>query len=203
VRSYHHGVTRRFVITWFLSIALLSLAETPPHEPVIVTAGPSATVDAVSVSNRMAAFEEQVIETHTGEVATLTSKGNTVKLLGHSKLKVREPADELISGGAWVSTTARLALQSDCYSVRPTTENGTRYSVFPYEGKIHVEVEQGEVVIKTRRTLRVTAGKGAVITSCGQSGELVQLLPKGVSPLKIALPFSAAVYPILHVLSPQ
>jgi hypothetical protein len=116
--------------------------------------------------NKMIAYPDDRIETHSGNHASMTFNGNTIIVLGNTNLKLEANAAELISGGTVVSTTTRYAVHSGCFSVQPSSASA-RYSVVPYQGRIYIHAEEGEVIVKNgmrcafRRARRSQSGGAA------------------------------------------
>ena len=126
------------------------------------------------VMDKMTVFPEDEVETHTDKVANLTARGTSLNVLGKSHIKYHVESAELLSGGTSVSTTSRFMIKSGCFSAQPAAETGSRYSVVPYQGRIYIHAEQGDLLVKTKREMRVPSGKTVAITSCGKPGEVVQ-----------------------------
>jgi hypothetical protein len=164
-------VVRSFLI--FVLILCLSVCAfgKPPKYTAIVTSGPSTTVSGTAVLDRMAAFPEDELETHSNDPAVLTFSGNTIRVLGKSHIKLRESGHELLFGGTVVSTSTRYEVQSNCFSAQPAFEKETKYSVLAKDGHIFIRAELGEVMVKARREVRVKAGKTLEILSCGKPDE--------------------------------
>jgi hypothetical protein len=157
-----------------LPISCVAAQPLPPKVTAVVSAGPSTTVSGTMVVDKMAAFPEDDVETHSNKMANLTFTGNSLTVLGNSHIKLHEESADLISGGMVVSTASRFIVQSSCFSAQPVKATGSRYSVSPYQGRIYIHADQGDLLVKTRREIRIPAGKTVAITSCGKPGEMVQ-----------------------------
>jgi len=135
--------------------------------------------------DKMAAFPEDDVETHSDKMANLTFSGSSVTVLGNSHIKLHVDAADLLAGGTSVTTSTRFAVRSGCFSAQPFDAINARYSVVPYQGRIYIHAEQGDLLVKARRELRVPAGKTAVISSCGKPGEILEFTSGSNLPYQI------------------
>jgi hypothetical protein len=126
------------------------------------------------VMDKMAVFPEDEVETHSDKIASLTFTGNSLTVLGKSHIKFHAESADLLSGGTAVATKSRFLLKSSCFSAQPVAASGSRYSVVPNQGRIYIHAEQGDLLVKAKREIRVPAGKTVAITSCGKPGEIIQ-----------------------------
>ena len=123
----------------------------------------------------MVAGLNDVVETHTNHSASITFKDNTLTLLGNSRIRVRENAADLLSGGVSVTSKGRYAIQSDCLTVVPVPQEA-RYSVVPYQNRIYIDAEQSNVSVKSnksKREMSVPQGKTLAVTNACKPGELM------------------------------
>jgi hypothetical protein len=165
-----------------------SLAAQAPTSQLsaMLTAGPHTTVDGTRVVDRMTVFPGDSIETHEQLPADLVVKGTTLRVLGKSQVEFHDTWAELRSGGASVTTTTAFQLKSKCFSAEPASVKNTRFTVTPETGRILVTAEEGDVLLHTRKELRIPVGKTAAITSCGLPQENTSLI-NGKSHLKYIL----------------
>jgi hypothetical protein len=105
-------------------------------------------------------------------------------VLGKSHIKFHTESADLLSEGTAVWTTSRFAIKSRCFSAQPVAAAGSRYSVVPYQGRIYIHAEQGDLLVKARPEMRVPAGKTVAITSCGKSGEVMRFVGGNEFPLQ-------------------
>jgi hypothetical protein len=165
-------------------MVMQSVAAGPPPFTTIVSAGSDTTVSDTIVVGKMAAFPDDEVKTHSDNVANITFAGNALTVLGKSQIKLHENSSELLSGGTVVATTTRFMVRSSCFSAEPVSSNSSRYFVYPYQGRIYIQSEIGELLVKARREMRVPAGKTLAITLCGKPGERVQFANKTEFPFK-------------------
>ena len=185
---------RLFAITLLvlcLVMNVLAGEPAPPKVVAVVTGGGSTTVSGTIVVDKMAAFPEDDVETHSEKMASLTFGGNTMIVLGNSHVRLHAAAADLLSGGTVVTTSTRFTVQSSCLSAQPIAMSNSKYSVVPYQGRIYIHAEQGDVLVKARRELRVPSGKTAVISSCGKPGEILEFASGSNLPYQIV--FGSAV----------
>lgn len=177
-----------FALTMMVSVLATSIAaqEPPSREAAVVHARLHTTVSGTKVLDEMAVFSGDDVVTHEQLPAEIILKGTTLRVLGKSHVQFRNSSAELLSGGVTVTTTTSFKLQSKCFSAQPAAAINTRYSVVPEQGRILVSAEDGEVVLRTKKELRIPAGKTATITSCGLPEETTSLID-GKSRLKYIL----------------
>ena len=163
-----------------LCLALQSIAAGPnaPVYTAIVYGGSETTVDDTVVINQMAAFPENSVQTHSDKTARLSFHGNELTLLGNSRVQLHTDSAEL-SGGVVVTTTTRFIIKSDCFTAQPAASGSSRYSVVPYQGRLYIHAEQGDVLVKAKRELHVPAGKTAAIIACGKPGQILEFTRDG------------------------
>ena len=141
----------------------------------IVSGGPGTTVGDVHVETTMAAFPDDVVESHSDKFSKLTFKGNNLALLGKSKMQLLPNAAKLLDGGIVVSTDTNFEVHSECFAVTPTSKSA-KFSVTPYQGRMYVYAEQGDAVVKATkfsREMRVPQGKTVAITDpCKPGGRI-------------------------------
>jgi len=151
------------------------------------------------VMNKMAAYPDDRIETHSDKHASVTLNGNSIVVLGNSNLKLEANAAELVSGGTVVKSSTQYVVHSSCFSVQPA--GPATYSVVPYQGRIYIHAEQGDIIVKTRREMRVPAGKTVAIAACGKPAETLDFAGNREWPYKLvfggATGAGIAVIPIL------
>ena len=137
----------------------------------IVSGGPGTTVGDVHVETTMAAFTNDVVETHSDQFSKLTLKGNNLALLGKSKMQLLPNAAKLLDGGIVVTTETNFEVRSECFSVIPVSKSA-KFSVTPYQGRLYVYAERGDAMVKTMksREMRVPQGKTLAITNPCQPG---------------------------------
>ncbi len=141
--------------------------------------------------DKMNAFPEDDVETHSDKMANLAFTGSSLTVLGKSHIKFHVDSADLISGGTSVFTTSRFVIKSSCFSAQPVVAAGSRYSVVPYQDRIYIRAEQGDLLVKAKREVRVPSGKTVAITSCGKTGEVIQFT--GGSDLPLQAVFAGAI----------
>lgn len=180
-----------FSIVILACLAAQSIASSPVPAggTAIVSGGPETTVGNVHVVTTMAAFPDDIVETHSEQFSKLTFAGNSLTLLGKSKIQLLPNAAKLLSGGIVISTDTHYEVQTDCLSVAPVSKP-TRFSVTPYQGRTYVHAEQGDAVVrkdKPAREIRVPQGKTLAITNACKPGERMDFASDGDKAFKIAM----------------
>jgi hypothetical protein len=166
--------------------------EPVPKSTAIIHARPHTTVSGTKVLDEMVVMPGDDVETHEELPAELIAPGTTVRVLGKSRIKFENSSARILSGGAMVTTTSRFKLSADCYAAEPVSGAKTQFSVVPEKEQILVAVDAGEVLLRTKRELKIPPGRTAVITSCGKPGETTSLLRGGSNKLKYILPAAGA-----------
>lgn len=115
------------------------------------------------------------LETRGSEFATLLLPGSSIRVLGGSRIRFQGSFAELISGQVSVATTSRFRLKSSCFEIEPIDKRSSIFDVVPYQGRIYVFAESGELLIRGKRDLRIVGGKTASITGCGTTAERIEL----------------------------
>ncbi len=142
------------------------------------------------VVGSMAAFPNDVVETHSNHFANLTFNHNALTLLGNSRIKLHSNFSELLGGGIVVSTNTQYVVQAGCLSVAPVAKT-SRYSVTPYEGRIYIRAESGSVMVKkttsSPREISIPEGKTLAITNACRPGERMDFAGVNDTGYKIAM----------------
>ncbi len=158
----------------------------------VVFAGPDTTVDGTVVIDRMGAYPEELVETHSANAATMLVTGTVIQVLGNSRVRYHGTSAELLSGEVSVSTVTRFLVMSECFAAQPGPIGNTRYSITTYDSKLYLAAQQGELLVKAGKEMRVPAGRVLAISSCGKPSELMQFVSAGDLRYKAAFGATAA-----------
>lgn len=181
------------LLVFCIPLESLAAGPNPPKTTAIVSADASTTVSGTSVTDKMSVFPNDDVETHSAKPAEVTFEGTSLTVLGNSHIRFHESFAELLSGGAIVTTRSEFTLRSSCLSAQPLTATISRYSVVPFEKQVFIQVEQGDLLVKARKDVRVSAGKTVEITSCGKPDEAVHFIEKNGLALKGLIAAGAAM----------
>jgi hypothetical protein len=160
------------------------LAADPPSlgSLAIVRAGPGTFIEGVQILDMMTITPGEILETRGREFASIFLQGTSLRVMGLSRIRYGAAFAELISGQASVTTTSKFRIRSGCYEVEPMLLGNTEFDVVPYQGRIYVSANNGDVQIRARRKFRVPNGRTAAITGCGTAAEKIELAGTSAAP---------------------
>ena len=176
-RPYDGSVVRTILIALLvLSLRLPPFAAEPPSLSVvgIVHAGKDTFVAGARVLDSMTILPGDELETRSTEFATVLLPGTSLRVLGLSHIRYRGDSVELINGQISVATTVHFRLEAGCVQVEPIDKTSSSFDIVPYQGRIYVSTQTGNVLIRGKKDFRVTAGKTAAISGCGTPAERIE-----------------------------
>ncbi len=182
IRPYDGSVVRTlFIAILLVSLEIVPFAAEPPALSVtgIVHAGKDTFVAGTRVLDSMTILPGDELETRGTEFATVLLPGTSLRVLGLSRIRYRGDFAELISGQVAVATTSRFKLKTSCFEIEPIDKSSSSFDVVPYQGRIYISAQNGDILIRGKKSLRVAGGKTAAITGCGTAAERIELAGDG------------------------
>jgi hypothetical protein len=158
------------VFSGLLLLAVTGICAAP--EAVLHTSG-GTTLDGEAAFDGMRVFGGQMLQTKPGQSGELLLPGNSIRVLGDSRVRYLGDASELMSGGIVLSTSTGFAVSSGCMRALPTRDTTASYTVRLVDKTVYVTVEAGEVNVKSKREVRVPALKTAAIYCASPKQEIV------------------------------
>lgn len=160
-----------------VSLGTAPFAAEPPSLSVtgIVHAGKDTFLAGTRVLDSMTILPGDELETRSAEFATVLLPGTSLRVLGLSRIRYRGDFAELIRGQVSVATTSRFRLKSNCFEIEPVDKSSSSFDVVPYQGRIYISAQNGDILIRGKKGLRVAGGNTAAITGCGTSAERIEI----------------------------
>jgi len=164
----------RIGTTLLVAMLLASLAAVCAAPEGIIHSSSGTTVDGTPALEGMHIFGGQMLRTGPGRFSETLTHGSSLRLFGDTKLEFNDNSAELISGGVLLSTASRFSVQSGCANITPQ-DSTARYTV-QMEGKtVYVAAQQNGLTVKSRKSVRVEAGK-TVAVYCGAAAQNIVFL---------------------------
>jgi hypothetical protein len=144
----------RQYVSWVMVILFpLSLMAADTGSAVVHSSG-GVWVNGAEVTDSIAVFPGDLLETKPGFVANLDATGSSVLIQGESVVKFQGDYLILEHGGVAVGTSTLLSVHVNCLSVEPLSNERTQYDVTDVNGTVQVAAHKNDVNIKLGGALR-------------------------------------------------
>lgn len=156
--------------------------------------GAGTTIDGVPALSGTRVFVPSVLRTPKGQFSELLLPGNSIRLLEDSGSRYLGNRMELLTGGVTLNTKTGFSVESGCMTATPDSKDAAHYTVQVLQKTVYVSVLEGEIAVRSQKSVRVKAGR-TVAVFCGLPKQEIVFAGNNL-PAKVIMGAAAAATPL-------
>jgi hypothetical protein len=158
-------------IAWVCVLLLLLPASVADSGGTLLYAQGSVLVNGKAVTDSIALFPGNTVQTGVDSSASITLAGSTLMLSANSRMTFQPDTISLQEGAVTVGTSSRISLRDGCLKVTPVGTNWTKYEVVDLTKLAKVTAQKESITVESTSGLTASSrpsGAAAATLNEGQ-----------------------------------